>query len=147
VKPKHQRLVFLLVSVGIMSVAATIILSTFRENLVFFFTPTQLHEKITDPAFDTTREARLGGLVETGSIEHLDDGGLRFTVTDLTKTMRVEYHGLLPTLFREGQGVVATGILKNDIFMAREILAKHDENYMPKEVAEALKESGQWKPE
>jgi cytochrome c-type biogenesis protein CcmE len=104
-------------------------------------------EKQKDSAFDPAREMRLGGLVEIGSIHHLEDGGMRFTITDLTNTIAAEYHGLVPTLFREGQGVVATGHFEGESFMAREILTKHDEKYMPKEVADALKASGQWKPE
>ncbi len=144
-KPKHQRLIFVILSIAIMAGAASVILSTFKDNLVFFFTPSQLLEKAMNSDFDTAREARLGGLVEAGSVKELDEGGIRFSVTDGTKTIAVEYRGLLPTLFREGQGVVAIGTLRDGQFMAREILAKHDENYMPKEVADALKESGHWK--
>lgn len=144
-KPKHQRLVFVLISIAVMAAAASTILYTFRENLVFFFTPTQLHEKIDSGLFRDEQEFRLGGLVEKNSISERADGGIRFVITDLTETVTVEYTGLLPTLFREEQGVVATGKMKDDVFVAREILAKHDENYMPKEVAEALKKSGQWK--
>lgn len=130
-----------------MGAAATTILYTFRENLVFFFTPTQLHEKIGSGLFREDQEFRLGGLVEKNSISELENGDVRFTITDLTQTVLVEYRGLLPTLFREEQGVVATGKMNGDVFIAREILAKHDENYMPKEVAEQLKKSGQWKPQ
>ncbi|MFN7401947.1 MAG: cytochrome c maturation protein CcmE, partial [Alphaproteobacteria bacterium] len=116
------------------------------EHLIFFYTPAQLALKQKDPQFDSSRPMRLGGLVKSGSVISQKDGGIRFKVTDLEHEITVEYRGLLPTLFREGQGVVATGILKDDrIFYAREILAKHDENYMPKEVAEALRKSGRWK--
>ena len=146
-KPKHQRLVFVLISIAVMAAAASTILYTFRENLVFFFTPTQLHEKIDSGLFRDEQEFRLGGLVEKNSISEHADGSIRFVITDLTQTVTVEYRGLLPTLFREEQGVVATGKMNGDVFVAREILAKHDENYMPKEVADQLKKSGQWKPE
>ena len=146
-KPKHQRLVVVIFSVVSMAVAASLLLRTFGEHLIFFYTPAQLALKQQDPAFDPAREMRLGGLVKSGSVISQKDGGIRFNVTDLEHEITVEYRGLLPNLFREGQGVVATGILKDDrIFYAREILAKHDENYMPKEVADALKKSGQWKP-
>jgi cytochrome c-type biogenesis protein CcmE len=128
-----------------MAGAATVILTTFKDNLVFFFTPSQLIAKTQEANFDTSRDMRLGGLVETGSVTELPEGGVRFIVTDGTQQLHVEYRGLLPTLFREGQGVVATGVLQEKIFIAREILAKHDENYMPKEVADALKQSGHWK--
>ncbi|MFZ4125093.1 MAG: cytochrome c maturation protein CcmE [Rickettsiales bacterium] len=145
IRPKHQRMVFVLASIAVMALAATVILTTFRENLVFFFTPTQLYTKIDEGRFDASREIRLGGLVKTGSLVTDEDGSIRFTVTDLTREMDVEYKGLLPTLFREGQGVVASGMMQDGRVVAREILAKHDENYMPKEVADALKQSGQWK--
>lgn len=143
-KPKHQRLVFVLLSIAVMSGAAFTILTAFRDNLVFFFTPTQLLEKQAQEGFDPAREMRLGGLVKNGSVEQMEHG-IAFVVTDLTHERGVIYRGLLPTLFREGQGVVATGTLDGERFIAREILAKHDENYMPKEVADAIKQSGQWK--
>ncbi|MBN8543428.1 MAG: cytochrome c maturation protein CcmE [Alphaproteobacteria bacterium] len=146
-KPKHQRMIFLAVSIAIMVAASSVILYTFRENLVFFFTPTQLYAKIGEGRFNPKQEMRLGGLVKAGSIIEREDGSIRFTVTDLTREIDVEYRGLLPALFREGQGVVALGTLQGSHVVAREILAKHDENYMPKEVADALKQSGQWKPE
>ncbi len=146
-KPKHQRLVVVVLAVVTMAVAATLLLRTFGEHLIFFYTPEQLALKQQDPAFDLSRAMRLGGLVKTGSVITQKDGEIRFVVTDLQRELTVEYRGLLPSLFREGQGVVATGVLRNDgVFYAREILAKHDENYMPKEVADALKKSGQWKP-
>lgn len=145
-KPKHQRLVIVLAAVAMMAVGATLILRSFGEYLVFFYTPEQLAEKLKEPGFDPAREMRLGGLVKTGSVVTQKDGSIRFIVTDLHQERNVRYRGLLPTLFREGQGVVATGTLDAEgIFAAREILAKHDENYMPKEVAEALKKSGRWK--
>lgn len=145
-KPKHQRLVIVLAAIAMMAVGATLLLRSFGEYLVFFYTPEQLAEKLKEPGFDPAREMRLGGLVKTGSVVTQKDGSIRFIVTDLHQERSVRYRGLLPTLFREGQGVVATGTLDAEgIFAAREILAKHDENYMPKEVAEALKKSGRWK--
>ncbi|MFN8972400.1 MAG: cytochrome c maturation protein CcmE [Alphaproteobacteria bacterium] len=147
-KPKHQRFIFVVLAIATMTVAATLLLRSFGEHLIFFYTPAQLALKQKDHQFDSSRPMRLGGLVKSGSVISQKDGGIRFKVTDLEHEITVQYRGLLPTLFREGQGVVATGSLRNDgVFYAREILAKHDENYMPKEVADALKKSGQWKPE
>lgn len=144
-KAKHQRLWFVLVSLAIMAGAATLILRTFQDNLVFFYTPTQWLEKSQAPAFDVTREMRVGGLVKPGSIRHGKDDGVRFIITDLSREMPAAYHGLLPSLFRDGQGVVAQGAWDGKTFQAKTILAKHDENYMPKEVVDQLKKSGRWK--
>jgi cytochrome c-type biogenesis protein CcmE len=139
--PKRRRLWLLLGSLGTLSVAAALVLTALNDNLVFFYSPTQVAEKNVTPA----RHFRLGGLVEQGSIQK-DGQIVRFTVTDMNKTLKVVYRGILPDLFREGQGVIAEGSIGPDgVFAAREILAKHDENYMPKEVAKALKDSGQWK--
>ena len=124
--------------------AAALVLTAFQENLVFFYSPSDLTEK-TVPA---GRPIRLGGLVEEGSIERRDGLTVHFRVTDLSQSTPVVYEGLLPDLFREGQGVVTEGTLGPDgVFVAREVLAKHDETYMPPEVVEALKKSGQWQPE
>ena len=139
--PKRRRLWLLLGSLGTLSVAAALVLTALNDNLVFFYSPTQVAEKNIGPE----RRFRLGGLVEQGSVEK-DGQFVRFTVTDTHKTLKVVYRGILPDLFREGQGVIAEGSIGPDgVFTAREILAKHDENYMPKEVAKAIKESGQWK--
>lgn len=139
--PKRRRLWLLLGSLGTLGVAAALVLTALNDNLVFFYSPTQVAEKNVGPE----RRFRLGGLVEQGSIQK-DGQFVRFTVTDTNKTLKVVYRGILPDLFREGQGVIAEGSIGPDgIFAAREILAKHDENYMPPEVAKALKESGQWK--
>lgn len=139
--PKRRRLWLLLGSLGTLGVAAALVLTALNDNLVFFYSPTQVAEK----NIGADRRFRLGGLVEQGSV--VKDGQLvRFTVTDTNKTLKVSYRGILPDLFREGQGVIAEGSIGPDgVFTAREILAKHDENYMPPEVAKALKESGQWK--
>lgn len=145
-KPKHKRLLFLLGSLVMMALAATAILYSFRDNMVFFYTPTQLAEKQQSPEFDSNRPLRIGGLVKKGSINNITGGGIRFTITDLTAEIDVTYNGMVPSLFRDGQGVVAQGTLTGKRQMkAENILAKHDENYMPRDVMEALKASGQWK--
>lgn len=139
--PKRRRLWLLIGSLGTLGVAAALVLSALNDNLVFFYSPTQVAEKSLGP----DRRFRLGGLVEAGSVQK-DGQIVRFTVTDTHKTISVVYRGILPDLFREGQGVIAEGALGSDgIFAAREVLAKHDENYMPPEVAKALKEAGRWK--
>lgn len=141
--PKRRRLWLVLGSVAVLGCAATLVLTALSDNIVFFYSPTQMAEKQIPPE----RRFRMGGLVEAGSVTKSPDGQVtRFRVTDTNKTVDVVYRGLLPDLFREGQGVVAEGSLGSDgVFAAREILAKHDENYMPPEVAKALKDSGQWK--
>lgn len=139
--PKRRRLWLLIGSLGTLGVAAALVLSALNDNLVFFYSPTQVAEKSLGP----DRRFRLGGLVEAGSVQK-DGQIVRFTVTDTNKTIAVVYRGILPDLFREGQGVIAEGALGSDgVFAAREVLAKHDENYMPPEVAKAIKEAGQWK--
>ena len=138
--PKRKRLWLLVGSLAVLGVAATLVLTALNDNIVFFYSPTQLAEKKPGPQ----QRLRIGGLVEAGSVKK-DGQEVRFTVTDLQKTVAVVYRGILPDLFREGQGVIAEGTLGADgVFMAREVLAKHDENYMPPEVAKALKESGRW---
>jgi cytochrome c-type biogenesis protein CcmE len=142
-KPKHQRLRFVLLSMLVMGIGAALLLRTFSDNLIFFYTPTQWLEKSVEPGFDASRELRIGGLVKKGSIEdHAAE--MRFIVTDLTSEVEVTYRGMIPSLFREGQGVVAQGHFDNGVFRAKTILAKHDENYMPREVVEQLKASGRW---
>lgn len=143
-KPKYKRLRFLLLSVAAMGLGLAGILYAFNDNLVFFYTPTQLQEKQQQPGFNTSRALRIGGLVKQGSVQNVE-GGIRFVVTDLTQDLSVTYRGMVPSLFREGQGVVAQGVLKDGALEASQILAKHDENYMPREVAEALKKSGRWR--
>ena len=139
-KPKHKRLWLLLGSLSVLGVAAALVLTALNDNIVFFYSPTQLAAKTPGPA----QRLRIGGLVAEGSVKK-DGQEVRFTVTDLQKTVPVVYRGLLPDLFREGQGVIAEGTLGADgVFLAREVLAKHDEKYMPPEVAKALKESGRW---
>ena len=141
--PKRKRLWLVVGSLAVLGCAATLVLTALNDNIVFFYSPTQIAEKKIPPE----RRFRMGGLVETGSVTKSPDGQVTsFKVTDTHKTVNVVYRGLLPDLFREGQGVVAEGSLGSDgVFTAREILAKHDENYMPPEVAKALRDSGQWK--
>jgi len=122
-----------------LAVAATLVLSAFQKNLVFFFTPTQVAENQAPQG----RTFRIGGLVEPGSVKRQPDGvTVRFVVTDTAQSIPVLYKGILPDLFREGKGVVSQGRLGPDgVFQASEVLAKHDENYMPPEAAEALKQA------
>lgn len=145
-KAKHSRLLFTLGSLVVMACAVGAILYSFRDNMVFFYTPSQLTQKKVVPGFDAERPLRIGGMVKKDSVTNMKEGGILFTVTDFTDELRVEYRGMVPSLFREGQGVVAQGKLRGDGTMeAESILAKHDENYMPREVMDALKASGQWK--
>ena len=139
--PKRRRLWLLLASLGILGAAAALVLTALNDNLVFFYSPSQVADKHVAPE----RRFRLGGLVEAGSVKKNGEE-VRFTVTDTHKTVAVVYRGLLPDLFREGQGVVAEGALDaNGVFVAREVLAKHDEKYMPPEVATAIKVAGLWR--
>lgn len=135
--PKRQRLYLAVFSLICLVAAAFIILSAFRDNIVFFFSPTEVAEKKPQPGV----VFRMGGLVKTGSVSR-SGGSVSFILTDQKEEIPVRYKGILPDLFREGQGVVAMGRLEGGAFIASEILAKHDENYMPPEVAEALKKSG-----
>jgi cytochrome c-type biogenesis protein CcmE len=136
-KPRHKRLALIGVGLAGLGVAAALVLNAFQKNLVFFFSPTQVAAK--EAPVQTT--FRIGGLVQQGSVKREDDGlTVRFVVTDLKNSMPVVYKGILPDLFKEGKGVVAQGKLTADgIFQADQVLAKHDENYMPPEAADALK--------
>ena len=138
-KPRHRRWVLIALAVSAFAGAAALILNAFQSNMVFFFSPTQVAEKAVPQAQDF----RLGGLVEEGSlIKNSQDLGVRFVVTDLVHKVPVTYTGLLPDLFKEGKGVVAQGKLGPDgVFRADEVLAKHDENYMPPEAAKALQDA------
>ena len=140
-KPRHRRLIWILAGVAALGIAVTLVLNAFRSNLVFFFTPTQ----IADGEAPTGKTFRVGGLVEEGSVKREGDGTtVTFRVTDSAKTIVVSYKGILPDLFKEGRGIVAQGSVQPDgSFHASEVLAKHDENYMPPEAAEALKRAGQ----
>ena len=140
--PKRRRLWFIIAGLILLGTAAALVLTALRDNVVFFFSPTE----IATETIPSGRQIRIGGLVETGSFERSGNGlRARFRVTDLKTAVPVTYDGILPDLFREGQGVVAAGTVVNGVFRATEILAKHDENYMPKDVADALMKAGQWK--
>jgi cytochrome c-type biogenesis protein CcmE len=135
VKPRHKRIAAIAIGVVALGAVTALVLSAFQENLVFFFTPTEVAANKAPQG----RTFRIGGMVEKGSVKR-DGVDVRFVVTDTAKTLPVTYRGALPDLFREGKGVVAQGQLGADgVFRAREVLAKHDENYMPPEAAEAVK--------
>jgi cytochrome c-type biogenesis protein CcmE len=126
----------------VLAIAAALVLFALRDQIVFFYSPSELAEK----SLPLGARVRIGGLVEKGSVVRNGDGSVRFAVTDTAKTVAVAYHGILPDLFREGQGIVAEGTLAGDGSVTAEtVLAKHDENYMPKEVVDALKAQGVWK--
>jgi cytochrome c-type biogenesis protein CcmE len=137
-KPRHKRFAIaggVLVAVGVI---AALVLNAFQSNLVFFYSPSQIAANEAPAA----RTFRLGGMVEKGSVKR-EGVSVSFIVTDTAKTIPVRFDGILPDLFKEGKGVVAQGQLKDGVFMAREVLAKHDENYMPPEAAEAMKRAQQ----
>jgi len=135
-KPRHKRFAFIGLGLLVLGVAMVLILNAFQSNLVFFFTPTQ----VVSGEVPQGRSFRIGGMVEDGSLVRENDGlTVRFIVTDTAKRVPVIYKGILPDLFKEGKGAVAQGKLNADgTFVASEVLAKHDENYMPPEAAEAL---------
>ena len=141
-KPKRRRLYFVVAGMVLLGAAAGLTLYAMNDTLVFFYSPSELLAK----QIPAGRTLRIGGLVETGSVAREGDGTtVHFRVTDTAKTVPVVYKGILPDLFREGQGVVAEGTMGQDgVFVAAEVLAKHDEKYMPKEVVDALKKSGRW---
>lgn len=142
-KPKHRRLSVVIAALAALGIAAALVLNAFEENLVFFYSPSDLVEKPVPQG----QYIRVGGLVAEGSVQKngLD---VAFTITDGARDVKVAYQGVLPDLFREGQGVVTRGKIQPDgAFVAEEVLAKHDEKYMPPEVAEAIKKTGQWKPD
>ena len=138
-KSRHKKLLVIVLGLAGIGIAAALILNAFQSNLVFFFSPTQVAngEAPSDRAF------RIGGLVEQGSLKREGNGlTVRFVVTDTAKSMPVVYQGILPDLFKEGKGVVAEGKLGADgLFTATQVLAKHDENYMPPEAASALEQA------
>lgn len=135
-KPRHKRLTLIAAGLATLGLAAWLVLSAAQKNLVFFFTPTQVMAGEAPQG----RSFRVGGMVENGSLKRQADGmTVSFVVTDNAQSVRVNYRGMLPDLFREGKGVVAQGKLGNDkLFIADEVLAKHDENYMPPDAAYAL---------
>ena len=133
-KPRHKRIAIVIGGLAMVGGAAALVLNAFQSNMVFFYSPSQVASKEAPVA----KTFRLGGLVEAGSVKR-EGINVNFVVTDTLKTTPVRYQGILPDLFKEGKGVVAQGQLHDGVFVAREVLAKHDENYMPPEAAEALK--------
>jgi cytochrome c-type biogenesis protein CcmE len=141
---KQRRLTLIGAGLAVLGVAAGLVLFALKDSIVFFNSPTDVVEKRIAPG----SRIRLGGLVKPGSLSRGDNLLVRFEVTDGNRSIPVTYTGILPDLFREGQGVVTEGALDGTgLFKAESVLAKHDENYMPKEVADALKKQGHWKTE
>jgi cytochrome c-type biogenesis protein CcmE len=142
---KRRRLYIVLLGMLTLGVAAALVLTAFEDNIVFFHSPTDIATK----DLPKDRRLRVGGVVVADSKKTDPDGvTIRFDLTDMENTVTISYRGVLPDLFREGQGAVVEGKLGADgVFRAEEVLAKHDETYMPKEVADALKKSGHWKAE
>jgi cytochrome c-type biogenesis protein CcmE len=133
-KPRTRRFLWIVAALVVLAAAATFVLNAFQSNLVFFFTPTQIHQGQAPQG----RTFRVGGMVREGSLKR-DGEQVEFAVTDTAQEVRVTYRGLLPDLFKEGRGVVAQGQLNEDgVFVASEVLAKHDENYMPPEAQHAI---------
>jgi cytochrome c-type biogenesis protein CcmE len=142
-KKSNQRLISIGIGLAALGVAAALTLNGLRDSVTFFYSPTEVYTKQVKPG----TKARLGGLVEMGSLVQKADGAVVFKITDNVQSVSVSYRGLLPDLFREGQGVVTEGQFgPGGQFVAARVLAKHDETYMPKEVVDALKKSGKWKP-
>lgn len=138
-KPRRKRLILVAAGLGGVALAAALIMTAMKDNMVFFFSPSDVLIANKAPQGKTFR---LGGLVETGSVQRGEGLAVRFTVTDTVKSVPVTYSGILPDLFREGQGVITQGKLGPDgVFRAEEVLAKHDETYMPPEVAQSLQEA------
>ena len=135
-KPRHKRLVFALCGLAAVGAIVALVLNAFQSNLVFFYSPTQVAAQEAPRG----RTFRVGGLVQEGSVKR-EGTKVNFVITDTAQTVNVRYEGILPDLFKEGKGVVAQGQLQGGLFVAREVLAKHDENYMPPEAAEALEKA------
>ena len=139
---KQRRAILIGTCLGVLALAVGLVLMALRDSIVFFYTPSEVAEK----HLDTGQRFRLGGLVENGSLKRGEGTTVSFVVTDKRATLPVTYTGVLPDLFREGQGVVAEGTLTSEgVFHADSVLAKHDEKYMPPEVAKKLKEQGVWR--
>ena len=139
---KRRRLYFAAALVLVGAGGAALVLGALRDNVLYFYSPSDIQQKHVQPGVDF----RVGGLVEMGSVKHGAHAGVRFVVTDGRASVPVDFHGVLPDLFREGQGIVAMGALNDKgTFVASQVLAKHDEKYMPPEVVDALKRSGRWK--
>ena len=145
-KPKSQRLIILFFFLSLLSLSTFLVLKSLEDNIVYFYSPTDINKKILSNEIDLSKSIRIGGLVKENSV--LKEGKkISFKVYDGIDEILVTYNGILPDLFREEQGIVAFGKIENKKFSATEILAKHDENYMPKEVSDMLKKNGKWKGE
>ena len=143
-KPKSQRLIILFFFLTLLGLSTFLVLKSLEDNIVYFYSPTDINEKILSNEIDLSKRIRIGGLVKENSI--LKEGKkISFKIHDGIDEILVIYNGILPDLFREEQGIVALGKIENKNFSAVEILAKHDENYMPKEVSDMLKKNGKWK--
>ena len=143
-KPKSQRLIILFFFLTLLGLSTFLVLKSLEDNIVYFYSPTDINEKILSKEIDLSKRIRIGGLVKENSI--LKEGKkISFKIHDGIDEILVIYNGILPDLFREEQGIVALGKIENKNFSAIEILAKHDENYMPKEVSDMLKKNGKWK--
>ena len=143
-KPKSQRLIILFFFLTLLGLSTFLVLKSLEDNIVYFYSPTDINKKILSNEIDLSKRIRIGGLVKENSI--LKEGKkISFKVYDGIDEILVTYNGILPDLFREEQGIVALGKIENKNFSAIEILAKHDENYMPKEVSDMLKKNGKWK--
>ena len=143
-KPKSQRLIILFFFLTLLGLSTFLVLKSLEDNIVYFYSPTDINEKILSNEIDLSKKIRIGGLVKENSI--LKEGKkISFKIHDGIDEILVIYNGILPDLFREEQGIVALGKIENKNFSAIEILAKHDENYMPKEVSDMLKKNGKWK--
>ena len=143
-KPKSQRLIILFFFLSLLSLSTFLVLKSLGDNIVYFYSPTDINKKIFSKDIDLSKKIRIGGLVKENSI--LKEGKkISFKIHDGIDEILVIYNGILPDLFREEQGIVALGKIENKNFSAIEILAKHDENYMPKEVSDMLKKNGKWK--
>ena len=143
-KPKSQRLIILFFFISLLSLSTFLVLKSLEDNIVYFYSPTDINKKILTNDINLSKKIRIGGLVKENSI--LKEGKkISFKIHDGIDEILVTYNGILPDLFREEQGIVALGKIENKNFSAIEILAKHDENYMPKEVSDMLKKNGKWK--
>ena len=143
-KPKSQRLIILFFFLTLLGLSTFLVLKSLEDNIVYFYSPTDINKKILSNKIDLSKKIRIGGLVKENSI--LKKGKkISFKIHDGIDEILVTYNGILPDLFREEQGIVALGKIENKNFSAIEILAKHDENYMPKEVSDMLKKNGKWK--
>ncbi len=142
-KNKTKRLFLLIIAITILTIAITLMLVGLKDNIIFFYSPSQIITEPNNPKFQ--KKFRIGGLIKKNSIKQ-NTNKINFIITDEINNIEISYKGILPDLFREGQGIVAIGKLNDEkIFIATKLLAKHDENYMPQEAVQALKEAGRWK--